>query len=948
MTDTPPNPDVKPARRSLRDRFSLVWLVPIGALAISLGVVWHSYSDRGPLVEIAFPNASGVKAGETELRYRDVVVGLVENVTFSDELADVVVQVRLDKEIAAYVDADSQFWVVRPEVSARGVSGLQTVLSGVFIEGSWNTTIDAPATRFDGLDKPPLVRSGEKGTSIILQSASIKGLSEGTPILYRGIEVGNVANLRLSEDGISVIADGFIRAPEDRLITTATRFWDTSGFKFSFGAQGAQLDVSSLASLVSGGVAFDTIVSGGEAVSQDTGFELFVDEDSARNSVFSSGSTGVTVNMSVVFEGSVSGLTAGAAVEFQGINVGKVTAITGVVDEARFGDRAVRLLATLGLLPAKMGLDSESSEQDVLDFLDDAVQRGLRAQLQNASILTGGLKVAFLVPDSIGPQLPVTIDRNADPYPQIPSVTANLSDFNDTAEGVFNRINELPVEELLGSAISVMDSVNRLLNDDGTTGTPSQVLALIGEIRTLVGSPGVQGIPDQAAGVMESLQASVASLENLMGKIEEAGAVDSLVAALDSASAAADAVSAAMVDVPDLIVSMEQAAISAETLMNTANDLPLADLLARAETLLSSIDALVTAPATQALPGELTATIAEARGAIVDLRQSGVIEQVSTTLDTAKTAIGDVTAALTPVLDSARGAVDTINASVQGVPELVAQLETIATSAQALLTSANALPLEDLVAQTSAVIVSANSILNDPATKALPAQVGAAVDAARDAVEDLRASGVINNADATLDSAQAAVTRITEALMPVLESARTAADSLNAATTDLPRIVERADSIAAQIETLVASAAEIPLEELAARAGALIDSANVLLASSDTQAVPGALNSALAQIEGVLADMRAGGLIDNANATLAATGKAADAIARASDELPALVARMNRLLAEAEAVVGGYRTDGTLGSEAKSTLRDIKAAAKSVSSLARQIERNPNSLLFGR
>jgi paraquat-inducible protein B len=37
-----------------------------------------------------------------------------------------------------------------------------------------------------------------------------------------------------------------------------------------------------------------------------------------------------------------------------------------------------------------------------------------------------------------------------------------------------------------------------------------------------------------------------------------------------------------------------------------------------------------------------------------------------------------------------------------------------------------------------------------------------------------------------------------------------------------------------------------------------------------------------------------------------------------------------------------------LGSEAQSALRDIRDAARSVSSLARTIERSPNSLLFGR
>ncbi|WP_226779384.1 PqiB family protein [Oceaniglobus trochenteri] len=1064
--DSAAEPHVAPARKSLRDRFSLVWLVPFGALAVSLWVVFNAYNDRGPLIEIAFESASGVKIDETELRYREVTVGVVEEVRFSDELADVVIAVRVHKDIAPYIDDSAQFWVVRPEVSARGVSGLDTVLSGVYIEGSWDSEITGAEHRFKGLERPPLVRSGQKGIPITLRSNSIEGLSEGTPILYRGIEVGQVANLRLSDDGVSVMADGFIRSPEDRLITTSTRFWDTSGFTFSFGAQGAQLDVSSLASLVSGGVAFDTIVSGGEAVEPGQTFQLFGDEETARNSVFTDGDEGPTLDMAVIFEGSVSGLAAGAAVEFQGIKIGTVTAITGLVDEDRFGDRSVRLLATLSLKLVKMGLSANATPEQALDFLDDAVSRGMRAQLQNASILTGGLKVSLLIPNAIGPQLPGSIDRDGEPYPIIPSIPANLSDFSDTAEGVFNRINELPIEELLGSAINVMDSVNRLLNDEGTTGTPAEVMGLIADIRTLVGSDQVQGLPVQAADVMATLQGSVASLETLLQEVRDAGAVNSLVAALESAQKAADAVTFAVADVDELIAELQVVARSADTLMTTANALPLEALLSQATTILASADTLLEDPATKALPETLRATVDEARGVIADLRSSGIVDQVGSTLTSAESAVNRVTEAVLPVIEAARSTVDGVNASLEGLPTLITELEGVATSAQQLMVSANALPLEDLVSQASAVIVSANAILNDPevkalpadlratvaeaggiiadlresgvvgqvgttlssaqsavnrvteavlpvidaarstlggvntslegvpslitelegvaadarglmvtanalpldelvtqatgvivsanailndpATKSLPVQLGAAVETARDTLADLRASGVIDSADATLDQASNAVSRITEALLPVLESARSAVTSLDAAATDLPRLTARADTIAAEIEKLVASAGEIPLEDLADKAGKLIDSANTLIASSDTQAVPAALNDALAQIEGVLADMREGGLIENANATLAATQQAATAVADASNDLPALLNRMNRLLAEAEGVVGGYDANGQLGSEAKSALRDIRDAAKSVSSLARAIERSPNSLLFGR
>ena len=96
MTQMPPEPLTEPARRALWQRASIVWILPFLALIIALGVAWQTYVDRGPLIEIEFESGAGVTAGTTELRYRDVTVGVVEKVRFSDGLGAVVFSVRLD------------------------------------------------------------------------------------------------------------------------------------------------------------------------------------------------------------------------------------------------------------------------------------------------------------------------------------------------------------------------------------------------------------------------------------------------------------------------------------------------------------------------------------------------------------------------------------------------------------------------------------------------------------------------------------------------------------------------------------------------------------------------------------------------------------------------------------------------------------------------------------
>ncbi|MGB2201463.1 MAG: intermembrane transport protein PqiB, partial [Pseudooceanicola atlanticus] len=266
MTETPPNVPIRPARRSFFERVSIVWVVPLVALVIALGVAWQSYADRGPVVEIAFENASGVVAGQTELRYRDVAVGLVETVSFTESLGQVLVGVRLDKAVAEYVDDGAEFFVVRPEITSRGVSGLETVLSGVYIQGDWDTEPGGFTPRHEGSADSPLMVGGKRGKRLVLRAAPEASLTERSPIVYQGLEVGQIGRANITDDGNTIEAEAVVFAPHDRLISSATRFWDASGFSFSLGPGGARLDFSSVASLVSGGVTFRTVVSGGEPV----------------------------------------------------------------------------------------------------------------------------------------------------------------------------------------------------------------------------------------------------------------------------------------------------------------------------------------------------------------------------------------------------------------------------------------------------------------------------------------------------------------------------------------------------------------------------------------------------------------------------------------------------------------------------------------------------------
>jgi paraquat-inducible protein B len=638
MTQELPEVSVSPTRKVFLSGASVVWIIPLLALVAALVGAWQSFNARGPLIVIEFENGSGIKASETELRYRDVTVGVVEKVGFSEGLERVTASVRLDKEVAPFVDAGAVFWVVEPEVTAQGITGLSTVLSGVYIEASWDDFPGPAANRFQGASEAPLIRPGQSGLEIAFRTAANGELTDNAPILFKGIEVGRVGRARIAPRGNFAIVEALIYDEHRHLINGSTRFWDTSGFSVNIGPAGAEIDFSSIATLVGGGITFDTFVSGGGVVQDGTVFDVFPDKESARNSLFNASAVD-PLQISVIFDDNISGLAVGAPVELSGLKIGEVESISGLVNVDQFGDSRVRLNANLSIQPARLGLPGDVSAENALTFLESRVVAGLRARLASASLLTGGLKVELVMVED-APTARLRDDGTN--LPVMPTTKNETSDAAATVEGVFTRINNLPIEELLNSAITFLDSAEYLISNEDLLNTPADVRGLLGELQGLVSSTDVQNIP-------VSLNATLVRVETLVAQLEQERVAAKLSAALDGAASAAGAIETSFEGVPALIAQIEAVAAKAETL---AVD----ELITELTALTQSVDRVVGTDDAVALPGSLKRALDEVNYTLQELREGGAIENVNQTLA------------------SARNAADSIAVSAQDLPQIVDRL----------------------------------------------------------------------------------------------------------------------------------------------------------------------------------------------------------------------------------------------------------------------------------
>ncbi|MEL6467297.1 MAG: MlaD family protein [Pseudomonadota bacterium] len=746
-SDIPDIPQTPPRRRGLLATMHWVWLVPIAAIATAIWVALQAYNDQGPVIQIVFDDSAGILPNETELRFRNVPVGLVEEVRFNTDLSQVIVDVRLDNSVAPFVDETASFWIVRPEVTTSGVTGLETVLSGVYIEGTWDTTPSGLITTHTANDRAPLVTTYQNGTLIELRSTRAAGLSEGTPILFKGIEVGQLGATMISVNGQWVTAEAIIYEPHDRLVTTATRFWDTSGFSLSVGASGASLDFSSVASLISGGITFGTLISGGEPVREGLVYEVYPDEATARNSVFE-GSDGARVRFTMIFNENVSGLTADADVEWRGVRIGKVANVSGIVDPERFGDARVRLMSTVEINTARFGLDTGLNRSEAIDFMAARVEEGLRARLATASILAGGLKIE-LITDPDAPA--AALDLTGDPFPVFPVIAGDVTDVAVTAEGVFERVNALPIEEVIDSTIRFLDNATILVASQEIRDTPGEILGLLSDARGVIGSDEVQALPEDMRGVISDLQDASGDLRDLLSDLRDAQAVDRLLAAVDQIGNAAAQADTALLAIPDLTARISD-------FVDTASALPLEGLVGQATDFAREAQTLLASDQMRAVPGSVTQAFDELTAVLNALTEANTADLISTAL-----------------IDTSDAATAVENA-VAGVPQVVESLDRIATNVEDVR-------LDTLASEVEAVLNTARRLFGDASEADLPAALAGALKEAEAALAELRAGGLIASANATLSSAS------------------DAAQAIENAAADLPQLVTRLNATLTQAQT---------------------------------------------------------------------------------------------------------------------------------------------------
>ncbi len=380
------------AQLKTKSRFSLIWIIPLTAALIAGWLAFKYYSERGTIITIILDDAAGVEAKKTPIRYKAVQVGKVKKLALTPDLKKVKITAEIFPEMAENLSANTRFWVVKPRVTFQGISGLDTLLSGVHIgmdPGDKPNETNQALESYTGLSTPPVITTGEKGTALILNTDSLGSLDVGSPVYYHKVNVGEVTGYRLNKNSQSIDVTIYVHSPYDEKIKTSTRFWNASGLELELTTSGLSARMESLTSLLIGGIAFETPENEmGFALDGETTFKLYEsyklanDDTQRRNKLF----------YVMYFDDTLHGLSEDSVIEYGGVKVGKVEKIL-----LEHGTSSTRI-KTLVKVSFRIDKFSEKGDKrEAEQILQNLVNDGLQAQLTVDSLVTGSQYIALKV-----------------------------------------------------------------------------------------------------------------------------------------------------------------------------------------------------------------------------------------------------------------------------------------------------------------------------------------------------------------------------------------------------------------------------------------------------------------------------------------------------------------------------------------------------------------------
>ena len=479
-----------------------IWIVPFIALVIAGWLGYQHFAERGPEIKIVFHQNEGLVAGQSVIKFRNVPIGKVTKIYVEEGTEGVTVIVRLyTKKAKPYLTENARFWIVKPEVGLNGISGLDTIISGTYINVFSKIGGKEPKRRFIGLTQP--YRDSMDGTYFHLKSLDGENVSVGTPIYFKSIKVGQVEYINLALDNKSVDVIIFIDNQYVPYVHENSKFWNQNMVNVDFSKGNLDINIAPVNFILQGGIKFSsTGINKNSTVAYRHVFYLYKNKTEAESKRVGSEIKEIKT-FELLTNNSIANLRLNAPVRFEGFNVGSVK------DMKLSYDKINHKMSANILVNIDTSVFKDETNNGESNFYQ-AVEEGLRAKLSSFDPITGMLfidltfnhneKNASIVQGNTYARLPMvnSIDE---------SVMTGMTQFLET-------LNNLPLDKLLTSmnhiadeSVKPIENINTLILDLQTT---------VKNINNLTNKKSFNRLPDELSRVLKSLNKTVKSSEKVI------------------------------------------------------------------------------------------------------------------------------------------------------------------------------------------------------------------------------------------------------------------------------------------------------------------------------------------------------------------------------------------------------------------------------------------------
>jgi len=418
-----------------------IWLIPIVTLIISLWFAYQYFSELGPKITIHFKENSGLKAKKSHIKYLNLSIGTIEKITFDKSGKGILVTARINNDAKQFINENSKFWIVRPKIDKSGISGLETLVSGSYIQ-LYSTKGEKFQNEFQGQNEP--FQNADDGSSFTLEAPSSYNLDSSSLIFYKGLSVGKIQTLKLSDDHQVVDFTIFIKKPFDALVKSRSQFYKLSGAQFDISNGKLHANLASFTQILRGGIEF-TSYGDDLATTTNITYPLF----SSKSDAFTKRVGYFPKDMQefkMKFTQDITGLDINSPVKFYGVQVGHVANIK------------IQHNTTTNRLEQIVFVRIDTSIFGDKEF-EKNIKDGLVANISKSSMILDSMEVV-LVFDSKHNNKEI---KNG----FFPTQKSTLSSVSESLNSLVKKVGNLPFDKTLKEINSAISSIKKTAQSYG-------------------------------------------------------------------------------------------------------------------------------------------------------------------------------------------------------------------------------------------------------------------------------------------------------------------------------------------------------------------------------------------------------------------------------------------------------------------------------------------------